>query len=329
MRFFGQVAQAFKNSILLGVSWVEEKNGIELRIAVLNPEPDYELFDDEELIILTRQKGPEISELPQTEIEPLMEVAPYERPVFNRVLILGWNASIMDILREFEGHAVQDVIVTIVSSHPEEYVERLLGGNMASDLNQVKVTYQNADTANRAVLKNLEIPSYDDVIVLADESNPAYDPDSRTSLTLLMIRELKEALNENEEFPSVTAEFYDQDTRALCIDTPLTDAVISPEFVSMQLTQLARQPILASIYKALLSAGGIEIALRPVHLYVPLEQEIAFSDLIVATQQANEIALGIMMGAGSKELTLNPHNDSRFQFTNDDQVAVLAQQVYT
>jgi len=35
------------------------------------------------------------------------------------------------------------------------------------------------------------------------------------------------------------------------------------------------------------------------------------------------------MGEGSKELTLNPHNDSRFQFTNDDQVAVLAQQVYT
>ena len=328
-KYFGQVAQAFKNSILLGVSWVEEKNGIERRIAVLNPEPDYELFDDEELIILTRQEGPEISELPQTEIEPLMEVAPYERPVFNRVLILGWNASIVDILREFEGHAVQDVIVTIVSSHPEEYVERLLGGNMASDLNQVRVTYQNADTANRAVLKNLEIPSYDDVIVLADESNPAYDPDSRTSLTLLMIRELKEALNENEEFPSVTAEFYDQDTRALCIDTPLTDAVISPEFVSMQLTQLARQPILASIYKELLSAGGIEIALRPAHLYVPLEQEVAFSDLIVATQQVNEIALGIMMGEGSKELTLNPHNDSRFQFTNDDQVAVLAQQVYT
>ncbi len=125
-KYFGQVAQAFKNSILLGVSWVEEKNGIERRIAVLNPEPDYELFDDEELIILTRQEGPEISELPQTEIEPLMEVAPYERPVFNRVLILGWNASIVDILREFEGHAVQDVIVTIVSSHPEEYVERLL-----------------------------------------------------------------------------------------------------------------------------------------------------------------------------------------------------------
>ena len=328
-KYFGEVAHAFKNSILLGVSWVEEKNGVERRTAVLNPEPDYELFDDEELIILTSQEGPEISGLPTTEIEPLMDVAPYERPVFNRVLILGWNASIIDILREFDGHAVQEVTVTIVSSHSEEFVERIFSGNMAKGLNQVKVTYKNSDTANRGVLKSLDIPSYDDVIVLADESNPAYDPDSRTSLTLLMIRELKDALAEDEEFPSVTAEFYDQDTRALCVDTPLTDAVISPEFVSMQLTQLARQPILASIYKELLSAGGIEIALRPVNLYVPLDQEISFSELIVATQQVNEIALGIMIGTGGDKLTLNPHNDLRFQFTKDDQVAVLAQQVYT
>ncbi|GIS19732.1 MAG: hypothetical protein CM15mP120_16480 [Pseudomonadota bacterium] len=70
------------------------KNGMERRTAVLNPEPDYELFDDEELIILTSQEGPEISEFPPTEIEPLMDVAPYERPIFNRVLIpVGTPAS--------------------------------------------------------------------------------------------------------------------------------------------------------------------------------------------------------------------------------------------
>ena len=63
--------------------------------------------------------------------------------------------------------------------------------------------------------------------MLADESNPAYDPDSAHIFDPINDVELKEALDKNEEFPSVTAEFYDQDTRALCIDdhTPLTDAV--------------------------------------------------------------------------------------------------------
>ena len=56
-------------------------------------------------------------------------------------------------------------------------------------------------------------------------------------LTLLMLRELKE--RKPEDFPTITAEFYDQDARQLCADTPLTDAVIGPEFVSMQLAQLA------------------------------------------------------------------------------------------
>ena len=71
------------------------------------------------------------------------------------------------------------------------------------------------------------------------------------------------------------AEFYDQDTQALCVETPLTDAVISPEFVSMQLTHLAREPVPASIYREFY-AGGIEIALRLAECYVPLGEELAF-----------------------------------------------------
>ena len=35
----------------------------------------------------------------------------YQRPIFNKILILGWNANILDILKEFDGHAVDDVDV--------------------------------------------------------------------------------------------------------------------------------------------------------------------------------------------------------------------------
>ena len=119
-------------------------------------------------------------------------------------------------------------------------------------------------------------------------NHSAYDPDSRTALTLLILRQIK--ADSEGEFPKVVAEFYDQDTQALCVET-LTDAVISPEFVSMQLTHLAREPVLASIYRELLSAGGIEIALRPAECYVPLGEELAFLRVIQATQSENEIAL--------------------------------------
>ena len=54
--------------------------------------------------------------VPDTEPEPIMEVLPYQRAVFNNILILGWNASILDIVREFNGHAVDKVKIKIVSS---------------------------------------------------------------------------------------------------------------------------------------------------------------------------------------------------------------------
>ena len=132
-------------------------------------------------------------------------------------------------------------------------------------------------------------------------------------------------------FPTVTAEFYDQDARQLCSDTPLSDAVISPEFVSMQLTHLARQPVLDKIYRELLGAGGIEIALRPVELYVPLNQECTFADLITATQQVNEIVFGVSThdSSGIHTLKLNPNNRESFVFQSGDEISVLAQQVYS
>ena len=329
-KYFGQVAHAFEDSILLGVSWVEEKNGIERRTAILNPEPDYELFDDEELIILTApQNEPVGQSVPDIEPEPIMEVLPYQRAVFNNVLILGWNASILDIVREFNGHAVDKVKIKIVSSLEEAAAKRGLDQLSQEGLQNIEVDYQGADSTSRTVLGGLDIHTFDDVIILADESNEASDPDSRTVLTLLMLRELKE--RKPEDFPTITAEFYDQDARQLCADTPLTDAVISPEFVSMQLTQLARQPVLDKIYRELLGAGGIEIALRPVELYIPLDQECTFADLITATQQVNEIAFGVFVqeGSTSQKLKLNPHNTETFSFQTGDLVSVLAQQVYS
>ena len=96
----------------------------------------------------------------------------------------------------------------------------------------------------------------------------------------------------------------------------------------MQLTHLAREPVLASIYRELLSAGGIEIALRPVECYVPLNQDLTFLRVIQATQSENEIALGVRL-AGAVEPLLNPTNSTRFNFREGDLVVVLAQQVYS
>ena len=327
-KLFGELAEQLESAILLGVSWTEVKDGVERRVAILNPEPDYDLVEDEELIVL----GETMSELLEYRHEDAHEIIefdakPYERPNLKKALILGWNDNIYQTLLEFDGHAVSQIDISVVSGHEAGYYETYLAERSEGDsFKNISAKYLQADTASQEVLKGLEVDSYDVVVLLADESHTAYDPDSRTALTLLILRQLK--AESEGHFPKVVAEFYDQDSQALCVDTPLTDAVISPEFVSMQLTHLAREPVLASIYRELLSAGGIEIALRPVECYVPLNQDLTFLRVIQATQSENEIALGVRLANASEPL-LNPTNSTRFNFCEGDLVVVLAQQVYS
>ena len=327
-KLFGELAEQLESAILLGVSWTEFKDGVERRVAILNPEPDYDLVEDEELIVLGETMT-ELLEYRHKEAQEAIEfeAKPYERPNLKKALILGWNDNIYQTLLEFDGHAVSEIDISIASGHDAGYYKDYLAERSEGEIfGNIAVTYIQADTANQEVLKGLDVASYDVVLLLADESHAAYDPDSRTALTLLILRQLKGS--SKDRFPKVVAEFYDQDSEALCVETPLTDAVISPEFVSMQLTHLAREPVLASIYRELLSAGGIEIALRPAECYVPLNQEIEFLRVIQATQSANEIALGVRL-VNSVESVLNPTNSSRFTFREGDLVVVLAQQVYS
>ena len=131
---FCELAEQLESTILLGVSWTEIKNGVERRVAVLNPEPDYDLVEDEELIVLGETMS-ELLEYRHEDVQELIEfeAQPYERPKLGKALILGWNENIYQTLLEFDGHAVNEIEITIVSGHDEEYytnyiAERSEGG---------------------------------------------------------------------------------------------------------------------------------------------------------------------------------------------------------
>ena len=53
-KLFGEVSDQIEGSVLLGLSWLESREGSERRVAILNPEPDYDFGEDEDLILLGR-----------------------------------------------------------------------------------------------------------------------------------------------------------------------------------------------------------------------------------------------------------------------------------
>ena len=86
--------------------------------------------------------------------------------------------------------------------------------------------------------------------------------------------------------------------------------------------------VLATIYRELLSAGGVEISLRPAGDYAQLDTDCTFSDLIYASQQKMEIVLGLRLAQHGGEVLLNPSRQTRWRLGENDKVIVLAQQVY-
>ena len=106
------------------------------------------------------------------------------------------------------------------------------------------------------------------------------------------------------------------------------DIIVSPDVISAQLAQIARADVLGPIYRELLSAGGVEISIRPASHYVELGVDCKFDDLLYATAQKMEVALGLRLAAEGAEISLNPPRESTWRFGEHDQVVVLAQQVY-
>ena len=187
----------------------------------------------------------------------------------------------------------------------------------------LNVSTHSVESSMEKYLNNTNLGYYDVVFILADENST--DPDAQTILTLLLLREIDNKPTETA-FPRVIAEFVDESSKELCVDTPITDGVVSTNFVSMQLAHMAEIPVLYSIYKELLSAGGIEICFRPIDRYGLNQSSYSFSELKSLVLSTHEIAIGIKKT--NQKIEINPRNESKYKYSADDKVVVLAQQIY-
>ena len=161
--------------------------------------------------------------------------------------------------------------------------------------------------------------------MLADEKAARSDVDTRTLRILLRLDNLRK---EHDTRAHTVVELHDENNRDLLTGLGVDDVIVSPAVISAQLAQIARSAILGPIYRELLSAGGVEISIRPASHYVRLDEECCFDDLLYAAAEKMEIALGLRVASGSGEIRLNPDRSVRWRFGEDDKVVVLAQQVH-
>jgi hypothetical protein len=309
-------------AIPIGIAWQQEKNGAIRHSAFLNPEADYELAEDEKLVILTRDT-PVTFEPPATPfVSDLCREGGHSASVPRRVLLIGWTDIFLDIVSELNAHAMQGTKVTVLSNVAAEEARKRLEGHV---LDNLTLEFHEGDAVNESVFEDIQLASYETIIVLADEKSCKGDVDTHTLRVMLRISNLRK---NDATCAHTVIELMDETNRDLMAGLGVDDIVVSPDVVSAQLAQIARQQVLGPIYRELLSAGGIEISLRPATDYVKPGVACRFDDFVYATQQRTEIALGLRLAADGGSVLLNPSRDAVWTLVEGDQVIVLAQQVY-
>jgi len=319
-----QIAYGLSNAIPVGITWDETRDGTIRHAAGLNLEPDYEIADDEKLVLLASGLPIDYapaSNIPESSIYSEGGSAPH---VPARVLLIGWTDIIYDILQELDAHSLCGTEVTVLSCSSNEQAEKEIAAHQASVYKNLTLIFKKGDAAAQTAYEDIDLSAFQSIVVLADQQDEQEDADTRTLRILLRLSDLR---SKHATHAHTVAELLDENNRLVLSGLGVDDIVVSSEMVSAQLAQIARQEIHAPIYRELLSAGGVEISLRPASDYVKLNTDCTFFDLIHAGQQKMEVALGLRLARGSKVL-VNPSRQLSWRLGEEDKVIVLAQQVY-
>jgi hypothetical protein len=241
------------------------------------------------------------------------------------VLILAYNANLGLIIAELAKHAASDIEVVVACARAEAAEAQVRARYSELFTERLALSFVEFDLAEAWRLETFDVGSFDVIFIVADETDKTIDADSKTIMLLLLLGEIKSKAGELA-FPPVVAELLNSESKLLCEGTPLTDAIVSTEILSIQLAQLVRDPFLDTLYKELLNAGGIEIGLRRIDHYVNVSESVTMADVTRSALRFNEVALGYR--SQTEGVVINPQKDTTRTFSEGDLLIVLAQQIY-
>ncbi len=240
-----------------------------------------------------------------------------------RTLILGWNTRAPTIIAKLDGYVHPGSEVTVVSHD---------GTGMPAyfdELRHQRVTFRVGNTTDRRTLDELEVASYDHVVVLSySDELDRQEADSRTLITLLHLREIAD---QNSQSFSIVSEMLDDRNRQLAEITRADDFIVSDQLVSLLMAQISENKELWAVFEQLFDPAGSEPYLKPAGEYVELDTPLSFYTVVEAARRRDEVAVGyrVKSEAGNPHksygLHLNPDKSQRITFAEGDRMILLAE----
>lgn len=293
---------------------------------ILNPNMHREMAAGDKLIIIAEDDASIALTSPD---EPnLAAIIPKitQRKLPEKTLIIGWNRRGNIIASELSKYVAPNSKLVIAADVPE------LHGNPNIDTNKnLKVEVKITNTNHKASLDNLDIASFNNVLVLGYSDHlEAQRADTSTLITLLQIRKIAE---NGGKHISVVSEMIDVRNRELAEVTRADDFVVSNKLVSLMLAQASENRNMAAIFDELLDEDGSEIYIRPIRDYVDISEPLNFYTLLESAKRRGEVAIGyrrIRKGEGADDrnmggVVINPKKSEVLDYIESDRIIVLAE----
>jgi hypothetical protein len=323
---FGDLAEAFPSALLLGVVR-SEKDGPR---SLLNPSDDLCLREDDRLVLVAEDHAsttPPERHTPRRADHGKGVPSPPELKQHRKVLILGWNETVPDLLAELERYGSERFDVTVASMAP------VARRNLHLDEHdfvphRISLEHVELDYTIPGRLERLAPASYDNIVFVASDRIESLETDARTIVGHLLLRELVPPASAGG--PQVLVELAESENLA-SFATEGSEIIVPPLVLSHIMAQIALRPDLRAVFEDLFGAEGPEIFFRPVGRYGLAGRDVTFNDVCHAAAACNETALGVRLRCrgeqGDDEILVNPPRDRSWRLREGDELVVLA--IYT
>lgn len=311
---------AFANSTVVGIFRQDET-------VLINPPMDAVIGAGDQIIAISEDDdtvkmaaGP-----PPAPLLSALRTGQVSPPAPENTIILGCSDLAEIIIKDLDNYVPAGSRVTVVAPHPDS-ADRLY--RLAGTLQHLHLTHRVGNTTERAVLNDLDVASFDHIILLSSSGLEVQEADARTLITLLHLRNIAEETNRDL---NIVSEMLDPRNQALAEVARADDFIVSDRLVSLMLAQLSENCHLHKVFSHLFHKEGSEIYLKPLGDYVVMDGPIDFYTLVHAAAERGETAIGYRIAAQSADakqhygVNCNPDKAARLQFVEGDKLIVLSE----
>ena len=309
---YGDALQALEQGTVIGIVKPD-------RVRV-NPPTETSIETGDQLVVVAPDHATAaVLALERTVDESAILPAPELTTKPERFLLLGWSERAAIVVRELDGYVAAASSVTVIAAaDATASVERV-----AESVRHLQVERLERDLTRPDFLAGLEVHSYDHIIVMACAER--FADQEADAVTLAVLLRLRSALGEGARHGTVVSEMLDVRNRDLARQADVDDFIVSEQFVSLLMTQLAENPGLQAVLDELLTAAGCELYIRPIGQYVK-PGEVGWPTVIEAARRRGETAIGYRVRVeGEPGIHLNPPKSARVVFGARDGLIVVAE----